>query len=99
MQGTDERQSSSVWGKYVEAKQHVFGAVQDGDAEQTLEELDAAIAKTAAASGIPETGMPPRSIVHESRRPALSAWFYLTLVLLFAALVAGLLWWGSTAYR
>lgn len=97
MRGTDERQSS-VWGKYIEAKQHAFGAGQDVVDALTPEELDAEIARTAADSGIPETGMPPRSIVHESRRPPLSAWFYLTLVLLFAALVAGLLWWGSTAF-
>ncbi|QMV44348.1 hypothetical protein [Cohnella cholangitidis] len=91
----EDDETSSVWNKYVAAKQTVFGKDKEGDSPMTLEELEAAIAEAAASSGIPETGMPPRSEVHPVKRSQLSRWFYLTLVILFAALVVGLLWWGQ----
>ncbi|CAM3777565.1 hypothetical protein COLU111180_07935 [Cohnella lubricantis] len=88
---------SSAWERYVEAKRHAFEEQQaDGGAGEpkTLEELEAAIAEAAASSGIPETGMPPRSSIHPTARRNLSRWFYQTLVILFVGLVAYLLWWG-----
>jgi hypothetical protein len=93
MKENDE--TSSVWEKYVAAKQTVFGDDKEDDTPLTLEELELAIAEAAASSGIPEIGMPPRSVVHPVKRSQLSKWFYLVLVILFTALVVGLLWWGQ----
>lgn len=89
-----EERDSSIWNHYVKAKQAAFGAEED-ETKQSLEELEAAIAEAAASSGIPEIGLPPRSGVHPTKRSQLSKWFYLTLVVLFAGLVFGLLWWGK----
>jgi len=89
---------SSAWDKYVEAKRHAFEeSVEERESEhpQTIEELEAAIAEAAASSGIPETGMPPRSSVHPSAAGNLSRWFYRALVAMFVALVVYLLWWGN----
>lgn len=89
---------SSAWEKFVEAKRHAFEESEEEretDYPRTIEELEAAIAETAASSGIPETGMPPRSSVHPSAAHSLSRWFYRALVVLFVALVAYLLWWGN----
>lgn len=87
----------SAWDRYVEAKRRAFeeSADEDGTRPLTLEELEAAIAETAASSGIPETGMPPRSSVHPSAKRNLSAWFYRVLVVLFIGLVVYLFWWGN----
>jgi len=91
--------SSSVWRKYVEAKKMALNDPEDDNAPpQTLEQLEAAIAEAAASSGVPETGLPPRAVVHPSKQRQLSRWFYLTLVVLFTALVCGLLWWGNHKY-
>ena len=93
----EDGDSSSVWSKYVEAKRTAFGpSSSDGDGPNTIEELEAAIAEAAASSGLPETGMPPRSEVHPANRSQLSRWFYLVLVILFTSLVVGLLWWGQS---
>ncbi|WP_239614098.1 hypothetical protein [Cohnella mopanensis] len=92
MKENDE--TSSVWERYVAAKQTVFGDDKEEQPPLTIEELEAAIAEAAASSGIPEIGMPPRSEVHPVKRSQLSKWFYLVLVILFTALVIGLLWWG-----
>ncbi|WEK55660.1 MAG: hypothetical protein P0Y55_06330 [Candidatus Cohnella colombiensis] len=86
--------SSAVWSQYVNAKHNAFGEESEKDPAQTLEELEAAIAQLAASSGLSETGLPPRAIVHPVERSQLSRWFYLTLVLLFTALVVGMIWWG-----
>ncbi|BBI33166.1 hypothetical protein [Cohnella abietis] len=94
----DEENSSSVWSKYLAAKESAFGSTQEDDIHLSLEELEAVIAETAASSGLPETGMPPRSNVHPSSRRQLSRWFYLALVVLFSALVIGLFWWGREHY-
>lgn len=89
---------ASAWEKYVEAKKRAFEEAEEVRGEEeyprTIEELEAAIAEAAASSGIPETGMPPRSTVHPSARRHLSRWFYRALVVLFVALVVYLLWWG-----
>ncbi|QJD82389.1 hypothetical protein [Cohnella herbarum] len=94
----EDDDSSSVWSKYVAAKQSAFGPpAKANDGPNTIEELEAAIAEAAASSGIPEIGMPPRSEVHYPvRRRQLSKWFYLVLVILFTGLVVGLLWWGQS---
>lgn len=89
----EEDNSSFVWNKYREAKQNVFG-VPKPEAALTLEELEEAIAQTAASSGYPEIGMPPRSVVHPVNHRQLSRWYYLALVILFSGLVIGLVWWG-----
>jgi len=96
MKDEDDSNSSSVWNKYVEAKQAVFGPGPDkeDDIPLTIEELELAIAQVAATSGYPEIGMPPRSIVHPVKQHHLSRWFYLTLVVLFSGLIVGLVWWG-----
>lgn len=91
--------SSSVWSRYREAKEKALGLESDEEADQqSLEELEEAIAQLAASSGIPETGMPPRSEVHPSQHKVLTQWFYRILLVLFAALVAGLIWWGNEMY-
>jgi len=90
-----DRGPSSIWEKYVEAKQAAFGESAESEEPLTMEELEAAIAQTAASSGIPEIGMPPRSTVHLVKKRHLSKWFYLALVILFGSLIAGLLWWGQ----
>ncbi|WP_256757257.1 hypothetical protein [Cohnella sp. WQ 127256] len=95
----EEGDSSSVWGKYVAAKKTAFGTPEDSEALQGLAELEAAIAEKAANSGIPEIGLPPRSGVHPVKRSQMSRWFYLTLVILFASLVIGLIWWGQREYN
>lgn len=94
-----EEDRSSVWDRFKDAKRHAFEELEGEDAApdapRTLEELEAAIAKAAESSGIPETGMPPRASVHPSSRRNWSRWFYRALVALFAALVSGLFWWGN----
>jgi hypothetical protein len=89
-----EESDSSVWRKYVAAKQNALGVSKESEAPLTLEQLEEAIAQTAADSGLPEIGMPPRSIVHPVKRSQLSRWYYLILVVLFSGLVIGLVWWG-----
>ncbi|MCD9021238.1 hypothetical protein [Cohnella silvisoli] len=86
--------SSSVWSRYVAAKKFASGVAETDEEPLTLEQLEAAIAQTAASSGLPEIGLPPRSIVHPVKRSQLSRWFYLTLVVIFSGLVVGLVWWG-----
>ena len=102
MKPDEDRSPSSVWEQYRTAKKHALEPPRDDSANaaeaMTLEELEAAIAEAAAASGIPETGMPPRSVVHPAKRRQLSRWFYRALLVLFTALVAGLLWWGTERY-
>lgn len=95
----DDDNPSTVWSKYLEAKQNVFGSPQSEQVTLTLEELEAAIAQTAATSGLPEIGMPPRSVVHPVSRSQLSRWYYLILVFLFSGLVIGLVWWGRENYN
>jgi hypothetical protein len=90
----DDKEASSVWSKYIEAKKSAFGEAKESEGPLTLEELEAAIAEAAANSGLPEIGMPPRSVVHPVKRRQLSRWFYLSLVVLFSGLVIGLVWWG-----
>lgn len=94
----DDNESSSVWSKYVAAKQTALGLDRKNETTDplTLEELEAAIAEAAASSGIPEIGMPPRSEVHPVKRSQLSKYFYLVLVLMFSSLIIGLIWWGSS---
>jgi hypothetical protein len=90
---------STVWNKYKEAKQTAFGAPKNREAPLSLEELEAVIAQTAATSGLPEIGMPPRSAVHPVKRSQLSRWFYMALVVIFSCLVIGLVWWGRLYQR
>jgi hypothetical protein len=90
---------SSVWNKYKEAKQTAFGIPKSKEAPLSLEELEAVIAETAATSGLPEIGMPPRSAVHPVKRSQLSRWFYMALVVIFSGLVIGLVWWGRMYHR
>ncbi|TVY04538.1 hypothetical protein [Cohnella terricola] len=90
-----DREPSSIWEKYVEAKQAAFSDSTESEEPLTIEELEAAIAETAASTGIPEIGMPPRSTVHPVKQRQLSKWFYLVLVFLFGSLIAALLWWGQ----
>lgn len=96
----NDNETSSVWSRYREAKEHALAKEEDKDGAEplTLEQLEEAIAQAAASSGIPETGMPPRSVVHPSKQKQLSRWFYRILLLLFAALTAGLVWWGRRKY-
>ena len=42
-----------------------------------------------------QTILPPRRTKHPSERGKLIRWFYMTLVLLFIALTAGLIFWGN----
>ncbi len=91
MSDRDER--PSVWQQYVEAKKYAAATSEPSD-KLTIDELEAAIAEEAARSGFSETGMPPRAVIHPAKRSQLSRWFYLTLVVLFTLLVAGLFWWG-----
>jgi hypothetical protein len=95
----EDNTSSSVWNKYIEAKQTAFGSPKSKEAPLTLEELEAVIAQTAATSGLPEIGMPPRSAVHPVKRSQLSRWFYMALVVIFSGLVIGLVWWGRLYQR
>jgi|HigsolmetaGSP12D_1036236.scaffolds.fasta_scaffold00423_15 ferric-dicitrate binding protein FerR (iron transport regulator) len=92
-----ETETSSVWSRFQEAKRRAIGDGKEAE-PQTLEELEAAIAEAAAAVGIPETGLPPRSTVHPSNKRKVTLWFYRVLVALFAVLVAGLIWWGQRMY-
>lgn len=94
MNGKREKSDSAVWSKYVDAKRYAKGEPDGKEAPMTLEELERAIAEAAAQSGLQETGMPPRSEVHPVKRSQISRWFYLTLVVLFAGLVVGLVLWG-----
>ncbi|MDB4867844.1 MAG: hypothetical protein JWR03_2177 [Cohnella sp.] len=96
----NDQDTSSVWGRYRNAKNHAMGEPMEKkeEMELTLEQLEEAIAQIAASSGVPETGMPPRSVVHPSKRGQLSRWFYRALLVLFAGLVAGLFWWGRHHY-
>ncbi|TJY44374.1 hypothetical protein E5161_03055 [Cohnella pontilimi] len=95
----NDQDTSSVWSRYRDAKKHALSeAAENNDEPMTLEELEKAIAETAAASGIPETGMPPRAAVHPSKRVQLTRWFYRVLLVLFVGLVAGLVWWGRQHY-
>ncbi len=89
----DQTSPLSAWERYVSAKKAAFGAENDEET-LTLDQLEEAIAQAAASAGVPETGMPPRAEVHPVKRSQISKWFYLTLVVLFALLVAGLIWWG-----
>ncbi|MFC5467806.1 hypothetical protein ACFPPD_03685 [Cohnella suwonensis] len=98
MNEDSKKNGANAWERYVQAKNAAFGPDADPEAALTIEELEAAIAEAAASSGIPETGMPPRSGIHTPSRLQLSKWFYLSLVVLFAALVVGLLWWGRREY-
>ena len=88
---------TNAWERYVAAKQRAFAEEESAAADEprTLEELEEAIAKAAEFSGIPETGMPPRSTVHPSSSGSGSRWFYRALVAIFFCLVAGLIWWGN----
>ncbi|MBW5446673.1 hypothetical protein GE107_11435 [Cohnella sp. CFH 77786] len=96
----NDNDTSSVWARYREAKNLAFErkAEPEEGPPLTLEELEAAIVQAAASSGIPETGMPPRSVIHPSKQKQLSRWFYRTLLVLFSALTAGLVWWGREMY-
>lgn len=94
----EDSDSSSVWNKYVAAKQNVFGTSKEQEARLTLEQLEAAIVQTAATSGLPEMGIPPRSVVHPAKHSQMSRWFYLTLVVIFSSLIVGLVWWGRENY-
>ncbi len=96
----DNDATSSVWSRYRDAKVKALGADPDEEADPklSLEELEETIAQIAASSGIPETGMPPRSEVHPSQQKVLTQWFYRILLVLFAALVAGLIGWGREMY-
>jgi hypothetical protein len=93
----EDSEASLVWNKYIAAKKSAFGETKESEEPLeplTLEELEAAIAEAAASSGLPEIGMPPRSVVHPVKRSQLSRWFYLSLVVIFSGLVIGLVWWG-----
>ncbi|THF78343.1 hypothetical protein [Cohnella fermenti] len=92
MSGQDR---SGTWERYMEAKRQAFSEEERTGEPRTLEELEEAIARAAESSGIPETGMPPRASVHPSNKGSWSRWFYRLLVLVFFALVAGLIWWGN----
>ncbi|MDI4645449.1 hypothetical protein [Cohnella hashimotonis] len=97
----NEERLPTAWDKYVEAKRHALSPDEKEAADHeptTIEQLERAIAETAAASGLPETGMPPRAVVHPSARKSYSKWFYRFLLLLFSALVGFLLWWGYEHY-
>jgi ferric-dicitrate binding protein FerR (iron transport regulator) len=96
----NENDDSPLWSRYRDAKNHAFGPSEDVDKEEklSLDQLEEAIAQMAASSGVPETGMPPRSVIHPSKSRQLSRWFYRILVVLFAGLVAGLFWWGRQYY-
>lgn len=91
----EREDGASVWEQYKEAKKHAASGNEPSGEPMTIEELEAAIAAEAAQSGLSETGMPPRSVIHPNKRSQLSRWFYLTLVILFTLLVTGLFWWGS----
>jgi len=96
-----ESDHSSVWARYKEAKRIALGQEANSKEDEsalTLEELEDLIAKTAEMSGIPETGLPPRSEVHESARKSYSRWFYRTLVALFTCLVVFMFWLGKHYY-
>ncbi|HEY8530445.1 MAG TPA: hypothetical protein VIL22_12270 [Paenibacillaceae bacterium] len=91
-----EETSSAVWARYKEAKR--FAAGQSGPERPQEVSLDEAIARALAAAGLPETGLPPRSLLHPSQYGRMIRWFYRLLVALFTALVAGLIWWGYRNY-
>ena len=96
----NENDAPSVWSRYREAKRAALSAPDEPEEEQalTLEQLEQAIEQVAASSGIPETGMPPRSVVHPVKHHRLSLWFYSALLVLFSALVVGMIWWGRNMY-
>ncbi|WP_276351726.1 hypothetical protein [Cohnella caldifontis] len=96
----NEKEPSSVWAKFRQAKEQALASEEerDPDMKLSLEELEAAIAEAAASSGLPETGLPPRAVVHPSQKRQLSRWFYRVLLILFAVLVGGLVWWGRQKY-
>ncbi|MFC5699853.1 hypothetical protein ACFPVX_01050 [Cohnella faecalis] len=95
----NDREPGSAWERYRYAKKNALEQAEEPQGEpMTLDELEAAIAQTAASSGIPETGMPPRSVVHPSKRGQGTKLFYRLLLFLFILLVGGLLWWGNKHY-
>lgn len=97
-----ESDHSSVWERFVEAKRNALREPESAEVDGpplTLEELEKAIEEAAAASGIPETGMPPRATVHPTSRRAWSKWFYRLLVVLFVALIVLLFRWGQQLYQ
>lgn len=89
--------SSSVWTRYKEAKRRAIAASQP-EKPEGKPDLDEIIARAMAEAGLPETGMPPRSVIHPSQYARITKWFYRSLVVLFVALVAGLIWWGYRQY-
>ncbi|MEK0314164.1 hypothetical protein [Cohnella sp. 56] len=96
-----EQQSPTAWDKFVAAKRRALSPDDEQPAASgpmSIDELERAIAEAAAASGMPETGMPPRAVVHPSLRKSYSKWFYRTLLVLFAGLVGFLIWWGYEHY-
>lgn len=96
-----EERLPTAWDKYVEAKRHALSPDEKEVADHeplSIEQLELAIAEAAAASGLPETGMPPRAEVHPSVRKSYSKWFYRLLLALFSGLVGFLLWWGYEHY-
>lgn len=96
-----EPHSPTAWDKFVAAKRRALSPDDEQPAASgpmSIDELERAIAEAAAASGMPETGMPPRAVVHPSLRKSYSKWFYRTLLVLFAGLVGFLIWWGYEHY-
>ncbi|WP_080838602.1 hypothetical protein [Cohnella massiliensis] len=96
-----ESDHSSVWTRYKEAKRIALETEEEkpeNEEPRTLEELEAAIARTAELSGIPETGLPPRAGVHERASRGYSRWFYRALVVLFTGLVVFMFWMGRQYY-
>jgi hypothetical protein len=93
-----DNKNFSVWSQFQDAKKSAFGQEEQIHEPRTIEELEAMIAETAASSGLPETGLPPRAVVHPSKGNQLTTWFYRSLVILFAALVFGLFYWGRKYY-
>jgi hypothetical protein len=98
----NENDPSSVWTRYRNAKHNALAPASEAAVNEnlplTMEELERSIAETAASIGIPETGMPPRAVVHQPIQRHLSRWFYRGLVVLFASIIAGLIWWGYEHY-
>ncbi|QHW30216.1 hypothetical protein GZH47_04740 [Paenibacillus rhizovicinus] len=72
-----------------------FSRKKDASQVLTVDESAAALEAEWGLETNEEAGqLPPRGRTHPSNRQQMSRWFYRILIVLFIALLIGLLWWG-----
>jgi ferric-dicitrate binding protein FerR (iron transport regulator) len=74
-----------------------FGRKKGSEQDVSLDESAAALE---AEWGLEPSGkeakpLPPRRRTHPSNKQQMTRWFYRLLIVLFLALLVGLLWWGG----